>query len=1036
MGSAYLIFLISLFPATIVYARIRYNLHTHEQDRLNGILAEQREHIDRRLGEVAHTLYGVRGLFLANNQIRAEEWNLYLDSLGFTENATGFRDLGFAVRVPAADLERHKARFKALRADYSVDPAGRRDEYFPIIFLRDKDMGDVQALGWDPYSSDVRRAAMDRARDSGFPACTDSSEMLLPNTDRTLKGHVLYLPVYRKSVQPATVDERRETLAGFVFASFRTEQLWSTILPAADEKSLVDFEVFESGGAGKLVFDAYPDRPPDAPRRAATLVAETPLRYFGQRWTLRVTTLEGFEKDTPHYVVWWVMLGCAAISFTLFSIARAQAQGSAAAEQLAANLRKEKLNEQSLLQSQARLRILNNISGLMAAGSETTQIVVRTVNELARNFPEYRIVFSLAEEQGRWIPVCSEGSLPPVKGHTFCMAQAQTLTEWIQDGRAILSSNIRLDARFTNILCEKYFEGVGAVLEQPIRHGPRFAGLLSVHSPWPHEWTAPETVMLHEIAEYLSAAYAQFDVAERRRQAESALEAEKERLAVTLRSIADGVIATDDEGKVLLLNRAAEAITGWTQPEAVGRPIDEVFPTLEEKGREKLLNPATHVLASGSVSEASPGVILLARDGSERIVTESAAAIRDHNSRVIGAALVFRDITEKRRLESELLRASKLESVGLLAGGIAHDFNNILSVILGNVTLCKMLAPPIGSFQERLGHAEKGCLRARELTQQLLTFAKGGSPIRKAASIIEIIHESTAFAARGSNVICRHHAPANLWPVEVDEGQISQVFNNLVINALQAMPNGGTLRTSMENCEVTDAMGLHITPGRYVHITVSDTGTGIPRENLARIFDPYFTTKKAGSGLGLATTYAIIQKHQGSITVESSEGVGTAFHIYLPASQSAIAPKPTETEIIPRGEGRVLVMDDEQAILDFARASLTHFGYEIDTAEHGDEAIEKFQNAAAKGQPFSAVIMDLTVPGGMGGKEAMKRLLEIDPDVRAIVSSGYSQDPVMANYREYGFAGVVAKPYQVDALAKTLGSILKNPPNSRENTAA
>jgi two-component system cell cycle sensor histidine kinase/response regulator CckA len=329
-----------------------------------------------------------------------------------------------------------------------------------------------------------------------------------------------------------------------------------------------------------------------------------------------------------------------------------------------------------------------------------------------------------------------------------------------------------------------------------------------------------------------------------------------------------------------------------------------------------------------------------------------------------------------------------------------------------------------------LTNAEKGCHRARDLTQQLLTFAKGGAPIRKAASIQEIIQESAAFAARGSSIVCKHEADTDLWPVQADEGQISQVFNNLVINAVQAMPRGGSLATRATNCVVDASMSLPVRPGRYVHISVQDSGCGIPLEQIGRIFDPYFTTKKNGSGLGLATTYAIIQKHEGCITVESRPGEGATFHIYLPASETAPIRPTGETQIfVKKGFGRILVMDDELPIREIARASLAHLGYDVDTAEHGTETLQKFESAKAEGRPYSVVIMDLTVPGGMGGKETMKRLLDIDPKVQAIVSSGYSQDPVMANYRDFGFAGVVEKPYKIESLAKLLAALIRNAVN-------
>jgi PAS domain S-box-containing protein len=511
------------------------------------------------------------------------------------------------------------------------------------------------------------------------------------------------------------------------------------------------------------------------------------------------------------------------------------------------------------------------------------------------------------------------------------------------------------------------------------------------------------------------------------RRAEEALAAEKERLAVTLRSIGDGVITTDTEGIITLVNRAAEAMTGWTQAEAVGQPVARVFSLLRQKTYEPLQTPVVEALKTGLASEILFPTLLVARDGSEHVVSTGAAAIRDSESRIIGAALVFRDVTEQQAMAEELLRASKLESLGILAGGIAHDFNNILTAIIGNISLAKLQAETESKIHGRLLEAEKASLRAKDLTQQLLTFAKGGAPVKQTSSLVELVCDSTGFAVRGSNVRCEFSLAEDLWTADVDEGQISQVINNLALNAIQAMPNGGVVHVLAENRILASDTSLPLTPGRYVCISVMDHGVGIPADYLSKIFDPYFTTKQSGSGLGLATSYSIVKKHDGLITVESTVGVGTTFHVYLPASSSAARPAlPVESGAPLRGHGRILVMDDEALIREMAVTALGFLGYEVETAVSGEEAVQSYEQARSENRPFAAVIMDLTIPGGMGGKEAIKRLHAIDPAVKGIVSSGYSNDPVMARYREHGFRGVVGKPYKVEDLAKALHEVLND----------
>jgi PAS domain S-box-containing protein len=519
------------------------------------------------------------------------------------------------------------------------------------------------------------------------------------------------------------------------------------------------------------------------------------------------------------------------------------------------------------------------------------------------------------------------------------------------------------------------------------------------------------------------------DITAKLRASESALAAEKERLAVTLYSIGDGVITTDIAGGVLSINKVAEELTGWTQADAVGKPLGSFFTILNEQTHQPCFNQLEMVLGSGATCGSGQPALLIARDGRERIIADSAAPIRNREGGIIGAVVVFRDITARQKSEAELLKESKLESVGLLAGGIAHDFNNILQGILGNLSLARMNSSSAEKMLERLAGVEKSALRAKDLTQQLVMFARGGAPIRKRMQLANPIKEAATFALHGSEVRCEFNLPCEAWAAEVDEGQFRQVINNLILNAVQAMPDGGKIEVTSENAKLDAGFLPALVAGNYIKITVRDFGVGIQPEHLSRIFDPYFTTRRQARGLGLASAYSVIRKHEGQITVETQPGSGTAFHIYLPAS-ARLDKMPTPEDIQRRffGQGRILVMDDEPDILTLVSEILETMGYEVAVARDGAEALQIYMDAKDSSQPFAAVIMDLTVPEGMGGKEAIRRLIALDPQVKAIVSSGYSFDPVMANFREYGFSGVMPKPYVMEELGRVLEEVIRREP--------
>jgi len=422
-----------------------------------------------------------------------------------------------------------------------------------------------------------------------------------------------------------------------------------------------------------------------------------------------------------------------------------------------------------------------------------------------------------------------------------------------------------------------------------------------------------------------------------------------------------------------------------------------------------------------------------AKNGETLWIQEKGQIIRHPNGKIDYINGVFFDITERKIIEEERLVYSKIESLGVLAGGIAHDFNNILTVILGNINLARLNLPQEYGGQEILIEAENACFQAQSLARQLLTFAKGGAPIKQLVATEPFIRESVTFACRGSALRGEFTLPDNLWGLEIDPGQINQVFQNLIINAIQAMPGGGTIKIRAENLILASESDLPLPPGKYVKISFRDQGGGMPAKYLAKIFDPYFTTKQKGSGLGLATSYFIIKNHYGHIVAESKVGVGTTFTVYLPGVDRKISRPPQVENKLLSGKGKILIMDDEDMVREVVGRIVECLGYEANLARDGAEAISIFTEAQESGQPFDAVILDLTVPGGMGGKEAMETLLQIDPKVKAIASSGYSDDPVMAEFHKFGFSAIIPKPYRVMEAGKILHDILANKEDAPRN---
>lgn len=490
----------------------------------------------------------------------------------------------------------------------------------------------------------------------------------------------------------------------------------------------------------------------------------------------------------------------------------------------------------------------------------------------------------------------------------------------------------------------------------------------------------------------------------------------------------DGIFVVDQERKVTAWNRALEVLTGVPQQKVIGAEAKKLFDGFDELTlidgvfNHSTLDNDSMLTKRGDVF--SKQVLLPSLDHRNNVLLDiKATPIRNEQGAIVDIIEIVRDITHQRETEMEAIRMQKLESLGILAGGIAHDFNNILAAIIANLQLATIKLQKGQDISKHLEDTIETTRKASSLTKQLLTFAKGGAPLKKMIFLSELVRETVNFALCGSNIKAVFQIPENLWPVDADEGQIIQVINNLIINAEQAMPGGGIINIIGEN--VTYDINSKYEPGRYVKLTIIDHGEGIPEEIKDKIFDPFFTTKTFGSGLGLSTSYSIIKKHNGYLELEASSETGATFAVLLAVATEEQVGTGLSKKINIALKAKVLLLDDEDIIRSAYGELLSIFGYQVVLARDGMEAVELYQQAKETGDPFMAVVMDLTIPGGIGGLETMGILQRIDPDIKAIISSGYANDPVIADYKRYGFSGVVIKPYKVDDLLAELEKIIE-----------
>jgi PAS domain S-box-containing protein len=489
-----------------------------------------------------------------------------------------------------------------------------------------------------------------------------------------------------------------------------------------------------------------------------------------------------------------------------------------------------------------------------------------------------------------------------------------------------------------------------------------------------------------------------------------------EQLQIVLSSISNGIVALNMDGAVQIMNEAAEAMTGWSSVEALDKPFLSLVSFEEEAPSKSDEPPYERWAKRGNVSKG----VLRGRDQQARLVSISGAPLRGKSS-VSGAVLVLRDITLEHEVEEQRLRQQKLESVGLLAGGIAHDFNNLLMGIMGSISVARLGLRSGEDPSEMLKQAEDACRQAQRLTTQLLTFARGGAPVKQVVHLDRVVREAAEFALHGSSAKLIFRSVDNVSPVEADEGQIVQVVNNLVQNARQAEPRDGQILVSLHELSVAEGEKPPLEAGRYVVIEVEDHGCGISPDNLPRVFDPYFTTKPESNGLGLASVHSIVHRHDGHVTVRSTEGLGTWFSVYLPVYLGGDQETPPVVDVGSKSEvRRVLVLDDELLVRRVLASMLDKLGHVTKVVGTSDEAFEEFRKARAAGTPFEWAIIDLTMPGDLDGATVIARLRAQDPALKVVVMSGYSVQPVMAKHRELDLKAALQKPFTFETLAASL----------------
>ncbi|MCX7872011.1 MAG: CHASE domain-containing protein [Verrucomicrobiae bacterium] len=954
--------------------------------------------ISNSIDDYLSLLYDIKAFFEASEYVSPGEWKTYFESIKSIRKYTGIRTIAFLPCVRDSELNEFLSRArKEVSPNYEITPSGRREKYFPIYYCYRFTEANV-VFGLDHYSNDERKVVIDSAVQSGEQRITGKVKWFFQDKSSTSQnGVVIYTPVYNKSKLSAnTPQERTNSIVGLISCAVVSEVFFPSLLIGM-RTNYIDMEAYIGEGFtedNKLVSNMR-HRTNQLWVPKYKMVIKDSLR--GKSVAIILTSTPEFEEKvktkTPAII---------AVSGNILGVVLSLLVG------LQIKLKRQAIDlMEKIKKSEETLRLSNDL--LDKQNREKEELIKEIefekhmLDELMENIPDavyFKDINSrfirLSKEALRKIGVEDDEHL--IGKTDFDLFTEEHARPAFEDEQQIIKTGVPI---------------VGKIEKETWCDG-RVTYALTTKMPYRDK--DGKIIGTFGISK---------DITELK-EAQERLEQEKELLEITLASIGDAVISTDIEGRIVLMNRIAEKMTGWTNKEAIGEPLTKVFVIVNAETRKPAFNPVEKVIKTGEICGLANNTVLIAKDGSEKIIADSAAPIKDKGGKTVGVVLVFRDVSEKHMREKEMIKVARLEMLERLASGLAHDFNNILTAVMGNISFVKMLMSSNEQITGLLDQAEKACVHAKNITRQLLIFTKGGEPLKKPLNLNPLIKQAVEVAVYSTSVIVKYDLPKTELYVEGDDLQLSQAITHLVTYSVEAMKKKGDLFISATKTTSEEVPGKGLEPIDYAKIVIQDHSEGISSEKISKFFEPYSSHIGLGNGLGLASSDMIIRRHGGKIEIHSVLNKGTTFVIYLPLSKSKIVAEASKavTSYANRGN-RVLIMDDEESICSLVKMILEREGYQVETCYDGEETIRRYTAALNAGVPFDLVILDLTIEGGIGGKEVIVELKKINPKVRAVVSSGYSFDPVIANYNKYGFIGALQKPYDAKELKNFIDGFMK-----------